>query len=134
MNLRIWEGKSFGAEEPPRMSRRSFLRVGASAAGGLAALAAALSPLRQLTGSDLPTIQEVIQKHYKEMTPADMEKALARLADQVEKRYKVRPHIKDYKPMDGVEFAYALNLSRCIGCRRCVHACVAEKNQSRDPG
>jgi molybdopterin-containing oxidoreductase family iron-sulfur binding subunit len=133
MNLRIWEGKSFGSEEPPQMSRRSFLRVGASAAGGLAALAAALSPLRQLTSSDLPTIQEFIQKHYKEMTPADMEKALARIADQVENRYKVRPHVKDYKPMDGVEFAYALNLSRCIGCRRCVHACVAENNQSREP-
>jgi len=30
-------------------------------------------------------------------------------------------------------FGYALDLSRCIGCRRCVHACVAENNQSRDP-
>ncbi len=37
-------------------------------------------------------------------------------------------------PLDGVEFVYALNLSRCIGCRKCVHACVAENNQSRDPG
>jgi Fe-S-cluster-containing dehydrogenase component len=37
------------------------------------------------------------------------------------------------KPLPGVEFAYALDLSRCIGCRRCVHACVEENNQSRDP-
>ena len=35
--------------------------------------------------------------------------------------------------MDGVEFVYALNLSRCIGCRRCVHACVDENNQPRIP-
>jgi molybdopterin-containing oxidoreductase family iron-sulfur binding subunit len=33
----------------------------------------------------------------------------------------------------GVEFAYALDLSRCIGCRRCVYACVEENNQSRNP-
>ena len=35
--------------------------------------------------------------------------------------------------MDGVEFSYALDLSRCVGCRRCVYACVHENNQSRDP-
>jgi molybdopterin-containing oxidoreductase family iron-sulfur binding subunit len=36
-------------------------------------------------------------------------------------------------PLPGVHFAYALDISRCIGCRRCVYACVAENNQSRDP-
>ncbi len=35
--------------------------------------------------------------------------------------------------MPGVLFAYALDLSRCNGSRRCVDACVAENNQSRDP-
>jgi molybdopterin-containing oxidoreductase family iron-sulfur binding subunit len=35
--------------------------------------------------------------------------------------------------MPGVLFAYALDISRCIGCRRCVYACVEENNQSRDP-
>ena len=34
--------------------------------------------------------------------------------------------------MDGVEFGYALNLTRCIGCRKCAHACLKENNQSRD--
>jgi Fe-S-cluster-containing dehydrogenase component len=32
-----------------------------------------------------------------------------------------------------VSFGYALDISRCIGCRRCVYACVEENNQSRDP-
>ena len=38
------------------------------------------------------------------------------------------------KPSDeGVLFGYALDLSRCIGCRRCVYACVDENNQSLEP-
>ena len=41
--------------------------------------------------------------------------------------------ITDTPPMDGVEFAYGLDIARCVGCRRCVYACVHENNQSRDP-
>jgi Fe-S-cluster-containing dehydrogenase component len=41
--------------------------------------------------------------------------------------------VADTPAIDGVSFAYALDLSRCIGCRRCVYACVEENNQSRDP-
>jgi molybdopterin-containing oxidoreductase family iron-sulfur binding subunit len=41
--------------------------------------------------------------------------------------------VRDLKPMNGVEFVYCLNLTRCVGCRKCVHACVAENNQSRSP-
>ncbi|MCP4216368.1 MAG: 4Fe-4S dicluster domain-containing protein, partial [bacterium] len=37
------------------------------------------------------------------------------------------------KPINDVRFAYALNLDICIGCRKCVHGCVKENNQSRDP-
>jgi len=58
---------------------------------------------------------------------------LQRIANEVEQQYGIRPHVRDLKPMDGVEFVYALNLTRCIGCRKCVHACVAENNQSRTP-
>ncbi|HRQ73916.1 MAG TPA: 4Fe-4S dicluster domain-containing protein [Phycisphaerales bacterium] len=117
----------------PGMSRRSFLRTGTAAAGGLTAIAAALSPLRELEREDAPSLEQFLQKHYKEMTPEDMERALERIRAQVERRYGIRPELRDYKPMDGVEFVYALNISRCIGCRKCVHACVAENNQSRSP-
>ena len=41
--------------------------------------------------------------------------------------------VGDTPPMDGVEFAYGLDIARCIGCRRCVYACVHENNQSRHP-
>ena len=62
-----------------------------------------------------------------------MAKVLKRIENEVERQYGMRPHVRDLKPMDGVEFVYCLNLTRCIGCRKCVHACVAENNQSRNP-
>src|SRR5262245_55376535 len=114
-----------------RMTRRSFLRSSALAISGVAAIAAALEPLRDI--NDPVTLKNFFQKHYQELTPQEMEGILARIADEVERQYKIRPHVKDYKPMDGVEFVYCLNLTRCIGCRKCVHACVAENNLSRNP-
>lgn len=115
------------------MNRRDFLTKGAAAAAGLSALAAAMSPLRHLNPDDLPSAEEFLQKHYKEMTPADKERVLARILAEVKQRYGVEARVADPPPMDGVEFVYGLNISRCIGCRRCVHACVAENNQSRSP-
>ncbi|MBK8975894.1 MAG: 4Fe-4S dicluster domain-containing protein [Planctomycetes bacterium] len=114
------------------VTRRSFLRGGLGAAGGLAAVAAAVSPLRELDTGDL-TLERLLQKHYKEMTPEDKERVLERIRNEVQQRFEVRPELRDLPPLPGVEFAYALNLGRCIGCRRCVHACVRENNQSRDP-
>ncbi len=113
-------------------NRRDFLKGSIGALGGMAALGAALAPLREYDGSTL-SLERIFQKHYKEMTPEEKEVVLERIRTEVEERYGVRPELSDYRPLDGVEFAYALNLGRCIGCRKCVHACVAENNQSRDP-
>lgn len=123
--------KDSGNHNPEGMSRRSFLRKSTVFASGIAALAASLSPLRELT--DFTSVEEFLQKHYKEMTPKEMANVLDRITREVEKQYQIRPHVQDLKPMDGVEFVYALNLTSCIGCRKCVHACVAENNQSRNP-
>ncbi len=116
-----------------KQTRRSFLRRSAAAATGLAAVAAALSPLRELEEGQMPDLEGFLQKHYKEMSEEEMVRALERIEARVEKDYGVRAQVSDVRAQDGVEFVYALNLSRCIGCRRCVHACVAENNQSRAP-
>ncbi|MFH0947135.1 MAG: 4Fe-4S dicluster domain-containing protein, partial [Planctomycetota bacterium] len=114
------------------LSRRRFLRGSLGAAGGLAALGASLSPLRELD-TDKLSLRQFLQKHYKELTPEEMKRVLERISDEVEQRYELRPDLRDIKATDGVEFGYALDLGRCIGCRKCVHACVAENNQSRAP-
>ena len=113
------------------ITRRNFLRASAGLAASVAGVAAALSPLRDLDG--FPSVEEFLQKHYKELSKDEMDDVLQRISGEVEKEYGIRPHLRDLKPMNGVEFVYALNLTRCIGCRKCVHACVAENNQSRSP-
>jgi len=113
------------------MSRRSFLRTSTVLSAGAAAIAAGLAPLRKL--GQFSSVDEFVQKYYKELTPEEMKAVLARIEDEVQRQYGIRPHVRDYKPMNGVEFVYALNLTRCVGCRKCVHACVAENNQSRNP-
>ena len=115
------------------MTRRTFLRGSAAAAAGLGGLALALTPLLKLERGEL-TFHELLQRHYRELSPADLDRIMAALADKVEREYGARPHLRDFKPLDGVEFGYALNLTRCIGCRKCAHACLRENNQSRsDP-
>ncbi|UCD76586.1 MAG: 4Fe-4S dicluster domain-containing protein [Phycisphaerales bacterium] len=116
------------------VTRRSFLGT-AAAVTGVAAVVTALKPLLEadFDPGDLGSVEQFLQKHYKEMTPLEMEEALARIRRQVRERFDIEPNLRDARSLVGVEFVYALNLSRCIGCRRCVHACVAENNQSRNP-
>jgi molybdopterin-containing oxidoreductase family iron-sulfur binding subunit len=59
--------------------------------------------------------------------------ALADLERQYSRKYGTAVTVVDTPALPGVQFAYALDISRCIGCRRCVYACVEENNQSRDP-
>jgi len=67
------------------------------------------------------------------MPPDRLKQAIADLERRYAEQYGADVRVSDAGPLPGVEFAYALDLSRCIGCRRCVYACVEENNQSRDP-
>jgi molybdopterin-containing oxidoreductase family iron-sulfur binding subunit len=113
------------------MNRRTFLKGTAAAMVGMAGLVAALKPLLALERGEI-TIDDLLQKHYRQLTPEDLQRIMKSLEAKCQKEYGVRPTIRDLKPLDGVEFGYALNLTRCIGCRKCAHACLAENNQSRD--
>ncbi|MBC8874936.1 MAG: 4Fe-4S dicluster domain-containing protein [Planctomycetes bacterium] len=115
------------------VTRRSFLSQGVATLAGVCAIGAAASPLLDLDPDDIPSLDEFLQKHYKEMTPEDKQQVFARIREEVEGRHKVQPNLTDPPPLDGVEFVYGLNISRCIGCRKCVHACVEKNNQSRSP-
>lgn len=113
------------------VTRRTFLKGAAASMIGVAGLMAALKPLLELE-SGAVTLDDLLQRHYRELTPEDLQRIMQRLEARCEQEYGVRPTIGDLKPLDGVEFGYALNLTRCIGCRKCAHACIKENNQSRD--
>ncbi len=103
------------------LSRRDFLTaVGIAAAGVLAGCA--------------PEVREAfLQKHFLELSKEEVERRLARLRAEYQRTFGMAVSVSTVPAQAGVVFGYALDLSRCIGCRRCVYACVKENNQSRDP-
>ena len=72
-------------------------------------------------------------KRLYDVPKEQLKQSIADLERQYKEKRGMDIKISDAGPMPGVHFAYALDLSRCVGCRRCVYACVAENNQSRDP-
>jgi Fe-S-cluster-containing dehydrogenase component len=98
----------------PGVTRRQFASWAAAAAAGW--ILTACGPRR-----------------LREMPPARVREVLRDLERKYAGRYGVAVTVSDTPALPGVEFAYALDISRCIGCRRCVYACVEENNQSRDP-
>ena len=96
------------------VSRRQFASVAAAAAAGF--LMTACGPRR-----------------LHEMPKDRLRKAVADLEREYTEKYGKAVTVSDAGPIPGVVFAYALDISRCIGCRKCVYACAEENNLSRDP-
>jgi Fe-S-cluster-containing dehydrogenase component len=107
-----------------KVSRRSLLKGAA-----LAAAAAALPP----SDAKASVWDAFFQKHFQELNARDLEKVVTRLEKEYADTYNKEIKVSANKPLPGVLFGYGLDISRCIGCRRCVYACVEENNQSRDP-
>ena len=76
-------------------------------------------------------VEEFLQKHFREMTENEKKQVIRRLEEQYARKYGKKVQISTQPADKGVLWGYGLDLSRCIGCRRCVYACVKENNQSR---
>jgi molybdopterin-containing oxidoreductase family iron-sulfur binding subunit len=63
-----------------------------------------------------------------------MKAVIRRLEEETKQEYGRDVTIQDLPPQEGVSFGYALNLSVCIGCRKCVEACHQENNHDRRTG
>ena len=75
--------------------------------------------------------EEFLQKHFREMTDKEKADVIGRLEAKYLKKYGKEVHVGTQPAAPGVLWGYGLDLSRCIGCRRCVYGCVKENNQSR---
>jgi len=105
------------------VNRRDFLKATATATAAGAYLA----------GCDTATRESFFQQHFKELSKDELQGVLARLEKSYKAEYGIDIKVGAEPPIDGVLFGYALDIGRCIGCRRCVYACVDENNLSRDP-
>ena len=102
--------------------RRAFL--------GLATTAAAGGVLASMSDT---AREAFFKQHFKELSQEELAERISRMeADLLEKTGK-EIKIGTEPPLPGVMFGYALDLSRCVGCRTCEYACADENNQSRDP-
>jgi Fe-S-cluster-containing dehydrogenase component len=72
-------------------------------------------------------------KRLYEVPKATLRKRVEEMEREYQQNLGTSIKVSDTQAEAGVQFAYALDISRCIGCRRCVYACVEENNQSRDP-
>ena len=73
-----------------------------------------------------------LQKRFREMSPDEVLKLIQRLENNYSKQYGRPFRVTATPPIDNTLFGFGLDLSKCIGCRKCVHACVRENNISRD--
>ncbi|HET8577189.1 MAG TPA: 4Fe-4S dicluster domain-containing protein [Methylomirabilota bacterium] len=110
------------ADKP--ISRRAFAK------GIALGLGAAALPGGAAAAFDWETF---LQKRFQEMSEEEVARTIRRLERDAKRRWKKDIRIGAAKAMPGVLFGYGLDLSKCIGCRRCVYACVEENNQSRNP-
>jgi Fe-S-cluster-containing dehydrogenase component len=110
------------------VSRRTAVKAGAATLG-LALLAKSIQPVFQWTAG--MSAEEFLQKHYKELAPAEKAAVFKRLEEEAKAEYGRDVKIRDPQARPGVKYAYALNLSICIGCRKCAEACHKENNHDR---
>ena len=108
----------------PLKSRRRFLGAAAAATAGA---------LATLTGCGKDEVEAFLQHNFRELSKEELKQVIARLEQDAKRKYGKEITIGNEPALQGVIFGYALDLSRCIGCRRCAKACVKENNPSRDP-
>ena len=101
-------------DRPEPVSRRKFATCAAAAAAGWV-----------LTACGPRRLHDVPRDRLRQLV-RDMER-------EYSAKYGTTVAVSDAGPLPGVLFGYALDISRCIGCRRCVYACVEENNLTRDP-
>ena len=106
-----------------RFTRREFLRalVAAGASGAAFSLASCAKTERE----------QFFQKHFLEMTDAEKKQTIERLEEGYREKYGLKFDVSVQGAKPNTLWGYGLDLSRCIGCRRCVYGCVRENNLSR---
>jgi len=86
-----------------------------------------------LSGCGSKAFEDFLQQNFRTLTKEEKDEIVKNLELKYKEKYGKEFHVSDNPAIDGTLFGYALDLSRCVGCRKCVYACVKENNQSREP-
>jgi len=105
-------------------TRREFIRT-----FSLPVLAGISLPL--LSACTKEEKEGFLQKHFLEMTAEEKKRLIAKLEQKYLQKYRKKFQVSTEEALPKTLWGYGLELSRCIGCRRCVYACVKENNSSR---
>jgi len=106
-----------------KLNRRTFLKA-AAVTSSAAVFSACVSK---------EALEAFLQRNFRDMSKDEIAKTLHRLEAQYTKKYGKTFSVSAKEPIPETLFGYGLDISRCIGCRKCVYGCVDENNQSRDP-
>jgi Fe-S-cluster-containing dehydrogenase component len=82
---------------------------------------------------DRDALRSFFSTHFQAMSPEQLARVLQTWEARYSRQYDRPVRVAATPPIEGVLFGYALDISRCIGCRKCVYSCVEENNLSRDP-
>ncbi len=113
-----------------QVSRRGFVKTAAGVS-----TASLLGTAALMANTDDPAAQaewaEWFQGNFRLMSDEEKQEAIERLERRYSAQYEKEVTVDGTPAQEGVLFGYALNIQKCIGCRRCAKACVKENNQSR---
>ena len=120
LHIGRWEGKMGDKDS----TRREFIR-------NLSLLALSGITLPLLSSCSREEAEDFLQKHFWEMTDEEKKTVIAKLEQRYHQLYGKKFKISTQEALPETLWGYGLELSRCIGCRRCVYACAKENNNSR---
>jgi len=120
------------------VDRRRALGMLFGAAATTATAASACSPASLLSAEDreakLLEWEEYFKGNFQLMSPAEKQRTIERLERLQSLRKGVDVSISAADAQPGVVYGYAFNISKCLGYRNCVDACVKENNLDRASG
>jgi len=99
-------------QSPNKFKRRAFFKATAVASSSIVLSVCGFND----------ALQEYLQKDFRSLSKKKIDRIIGRLEDKYTRQYGRKITVSVKEPLPETFFGYAIDLARCIGCRRCVYA------------